>query len=77
MSCTREERHDYAEQLYRITEFHNWVRTNLLWPHIPDSIVNPLRDQLRAAEKILIGELYTSNQLDKLVALHKMKKVTS
>jgi hypothetical protein len=72
--ATREERNDYFEQLIRIAEFKEWVNTNVLWPHVPDTIVTPLMQRLMEAEKILFTEVGTSpGGLERLLALKNAK----
>jgi hypothetical protein len=67
------DRYDYVDHLHRITQFRRWIDSNILFPIIPDIIVKPLREQLCKAEKILVGELYTRDELDKITAIQKVE----
>jgi len=71
--ATREERLDYIDHIHRITQFREWLDTNVLWPAVPDTIVRPLREQLIKAEEILAAKVYTSGDINKLAAMQKIK----
>ena len=60
-----------AENLYRVREFHEWVRSNTMFPTVPDSIVNPLKDQLRLAEHALLTALYDQDAIQHATAIQK------
>jgi hypothetical protein len=61
----------YAECLYRIAEFRKWVRTNVLFPQVPDSIVKPMCDHLREAENALVILLYGEGEVDRVAAIEQ------
>ena len=69
----RADRYDYVDHLHRITQFRKWLDTNILFPTIPDNIINPLREQLHKAEEILAAKAYVSGDLEKVVAIQKVK----
>lgn len=68
---TRNNAEQNAESLYRIREFRQWVRTNVLFPQVPDSTVNPLCDWLRKAENDLVTALYADGEVERVVAIEK------
>ena len=61
-----------TDQLLRIREFHAWVLTNVLFPIVPDTIVHPLREQLRLAEHTLVAALYDNNALERVAQVSKV-----
>ena len=63
-----------AENLYRVTEFRYWVRTNVLFPEVADGIVNPACDGLRKIEDALIGVLYRLGEVHRAVAIEQQLK---
>ena len=63
-----------AENLYRITEIRTWVRTNVLFPEVSDTIVDPACDGLRKIEDALIGVLYRMGEVHRAVAIEKQLK---
>jgi hypothetical protein len=65
------ERYDYVELLLRVTEFRKLVQTNVFWPTVPDTTINPMIKLLLDCERILAGHCYTDNQLEKLNAIQK------
>ena len=67
------DRYDYIEHLHRITQFRNWLDTNILFPTVPDSIVRPLREQLMKAEEILVSKAYLSGDIEKVTIMQKVQ----
>lgn len=61
----------HAECLYRIAEFRSWVKTNALFPDVPDNLVKLGVDALRAWEYALVGTLYAEGRTDLVVAIEK------
>ena len=68
---TPERAEQLVERVYRLAEFRKWVESNVLFPHVPDSIVHPLVDQLRAAENALVVQLYNEGEIERVAAIHK------
>lgn len=62
---------DLAELLHRVSDFHSWVRTNRMFPTVPDALVHPLRDQLRLIENILVGGLYQWGEIERAAAIER------
>jgi hypothetical protein len=67
------DRYNYVDHLHHITQFRNWLDTNILFPTVPDTIVQPLREKLIEAESILLIKAYTNGDLDKVVTMQKVK----
>jgi hypothetical protein len=60
-----------AESLFRVMEFHRWVRTNVLFPTVPDSIVHPLMKCLQDTEHKLVTMLHDYGELERVTAIQK------
>lgn len=63
MSTRRSAEH-MAECLYRLAEMRQWLNSNVLFPVVSDVIVDALREQLLAAEHVLLSALYDRDQLE-------------
>lgn len=71
--ATHAERYDHVDQLHRLTQFREWIDTNCLFPTVPDTIVRPMREYVSQAERIIVGELYSRNEIDKITAIRNVK----
>ena len=60
-----------AENLYRVLEFRQWVRSNVLFPEVSDNLVKPGVEAIRAWENALVSELYQRGEVERVVAIQK------
>ena len=63
-----------AENLYRVTEFREWVRTNALFPEVSDAVVDPAVEGLRKIEDVLINVLHRMGEIERVTAIRKQLK---
>lgn len=66
----------WTEQLMRLRDFHKWLDSNVLFPTVPDSIVNPIRSHVIDAEHILVNKLYDYGDIDRVVIVDKTLTAT-
>ena len=57
---------EVAVLLHTIKEFHDWIRTNVLFPVVPDTERDALVVSLKRVEHVLVDVLYDLDALDKV-----------